>query len=91
MDRKSHAFSTFPKASITSELLAEMLKFLDTLGIDDHSIAHPFLLLDGHHSRMMQPFLEYINEPAHKWHCYFGEPYTMHIWQVADAGSRNGC
>jgi hypothetical protein len=84
-------YGTSPKASITSELLAEMLKFLDTLGVYDRSIAHPFLLLDGHHSRMMRPFLEYVNEPAHKWYCCFGVPYATHIWQVADASSLNGC
>jgi hypothetical protein len=27
------------------------------------SFANPFQLLDGHHSRMMLPFLKYINEP----------------------------
>jgi len=79
-----------PKASITSQLLADMLKYLDTLGIYDRSIAHPFLLLDGHHSRMMLPFLKYVNRPEHKWVCCFGVPYVTHIWQVADASSLNG-
>ena len=43
-------YGTSPKASITSQLLADMLKFLDTLGVYDRTVAHPFLLLDGHHS-----------------------------------------
>jgi hypothetical protein len=30
--------------------LADMMKYLDTLGVYDQSIADPFLLLDGHHS-----------------------------------------
>ncbi len=81
---------TSPKASITSELLADMLKFLDTLGVYDRSIARPFLLLDGHHSRMMLPFLKYVNNPGHKWYTCFGVPYATHIWQVADASSLNG-
>jgi len=50
-------YGTSPKASITSTLLADMLKFMDDCGIFDRSIARPFLLLDGHGSRMMLPFL----------------------------------
>jgi hypothetical protein len=33
-------YGTSPKASITSQLLADMLKYLDTLGIYDQSVAH---------------------------------------------------
>jgi hypothetical protein len=67
-----------------------MLAFLDRLGVYDRSIANPFLLLDGHHSRMMLPFLKYVNDASHKWHCCFGVPYATHIWQVGDASSING-
>jgi len=35
-------YGTSPKASITSRLLAHMLKFLDTLGVYDRTVAHPF-------------------------------------------------
>lgn len=84
-------YGTSPKASITSQLLADMLKYLDQLGLYDRSVAYPFLLLDGHHSRMMRPFLEYINDPEHKWVACFGVPYATHVWQVADASSLNGC
>jgi hypothetical protein len=59
-------FGTSLKASITSTLLADMLAFLDRLGVYDRSIANPFLLLDGHHSRMMLPFLKYVNDASHK-------------------------
>jgi hypothetical protein len=83
-------YGTSPKASITSQLLADMLKYLDMLGIFDRTIAHPFLLLDGHHSRMMLPFLQYVNDPRHKWYSCFGVPYATHVWQVADASSLNG-
>ena len=38
----------------------------------------------------MLPFLKYINDPSHKWHCCFGVPYATHIWQVGDASSING-
>jgi hypothetical protein len=73
-------FGTSPKARITSTLMADMLAFLDRLGVYDRSIASPFLLFYGHHSRMMLPFLKYVNDPSHKWDCYFGVPYTTHIW-----------
>jgi len=51
-------YRTSPKASITSQLLADMLKYIDDLGVFDRAIAHPFLLLDGHHSRIMLPHLK---------------------------------
>jgi hypothetical protein len=66
-----------------------MLAYLDNLGVYNRTIALPFLLLDGHHSRMMRPFLEYVNNPAHKWMCCFGVPYATHVWQVANASSLN--
>ncbi len=83
-------YGTSPKASITSQLLADMLKFIDMLGVYDRAVANPFLLLDGHHSPMMLPFLQYVNDPRHKWYCCFGVPYATHVWQVADASSLNG-
>jgi hypothetical protein len=57
-------YGTSPKARIMSQLLTDMLKFFDTLGVYDQMVAHPFLLLDGHHSQMMLPFLQYVNEPS---------------------------
>jgi hypothetical protein len=83
-------YGTSPKASITSQLLVVMLKYLETLSIHDRSIAHPFLLLDDHHSCMMLPFLKYVNRPEHNWVYCFGVPYATHIWQVVDASSLNG-
>jgi hypothetical protein len=41
-------FGTSPKASTTSQLLADMLKLIDQCGIYNQSITTPFLLLDGH-------------------------------------------
>jgi len=83
-------YGTSPKASITTELLTEMLKYLDRLQVYDRTKCEPFLLLDGHGSRMMLPFLDYINHPEHKWHVCFGVPYATHLWQVGDASSLNG-
>jgi hypothetical protein len=83
-------YGTAPKASITSNLLADMLKFIDDWGIFDCNVAKPFLLLDEHGSRMMLPFLKYINDPEHEWVCCIGVPYATHIWQVGDASGLNG-
>jgi hypothetical protein len=68
-----------PKASITSELLMSMLKYMDELDLFERSTCTPFLLLDGHGSRMLLPFLKYINEPRHEWVCCIGVPYATHI------------
>jgi hypothetical protein len=83
-------YGTAPKASITSNLLADMLKFIDDCSVFDCSVAKLFLLLDGHGSRMMLPFLQYINNPQHEWVCCIGVPYATHIWQVGGASGLNG-
>jgi hypothetical protein len=83
-------YGTSPKASITTTLLTEMLKYLDRLGVYDRSVCKPFLLLDGHHSRMMLPFLDYVITEENKWFVCFGVPYATHIWQVNDASGLNG-
>jgi hypothetical protein len=82
---------TSPKASITSDLLAEMLKAIDSYHVFDRSDGKkPFLLLDGHHSRYETPFLDYIHNAEHPWSCCIGVPYGTHIWQVADSPQLNG-
>jgi hypothetical protein len=39
---------------------------------------------------VMVPFLKYINVLEHEWVRCISVPYTMHIWQVADASELNG-
>jgi hypothetical protein len=57
MAKKFHIFfGTSPSSSFTSELLMSMLKFMDDLYLFDHSVCKPFLMLDGHGSRMQLPF-----------------------------------
>jgi hypothetical protein len=83
-----------PKASISSQLLSEMLEQWDhhSLGLFDRSDGStPFLLLDGNFSRFQLPFLEYVNGCNHKWKVCIGVPYGTHLWQVHDASSKNGC
>lgn len=51
--------------TITSEILVEMLKTLDMMDFFPRSQdKKPFLLLDGHGSRLEMPFLQYINTPT---------------------------
>jgi hypothetical protein len=82
---------TSPKASITSQLLADMLQFLDGFNIFDRTDNNrPFLLLDGHHSRLDLPFIDYIHGNGHEWVACIGVPYGTHLWQVADSPQLNG-
>jgi hypothetical protein len=79
-----------PKASITGQLLADMMQ-----ASDDHDIfkgsdgSRPLLLLDGHHSHLELPFLDYIHGPGHEWMTCIGVPYGTYFWQVTDAEEQN--
>jgi hypothetical protein len=79
-----------PKASITSQMLADILAYMDKIKLFDRSQGiSPFLLIDGHHSRMELPFLNYIFDPLHRWFVCIGVPYGTHVWQVADSAQQN--
>ena len=77
--------------SITADLLVSMLKVIDKTEVFDRTdgIA-PFLLLDGHGSRVQLTFLEYINNPANPWSVCIGVPYGTLYWQVGDSSQQNG-
>jgi hypothetical protein len=79
--------------SITSELLASFLEHMDRLELFPRSDPNikPFLLLDGHGSRLELPFLKYINTEAHEWVVCIGVPYGTSYWQVGDSPEQNGC
>jgi hypothetical protein len=82
---------TSKKAGITSELLVQMLAFLDELNVFDRSKGIlPMLLLDGHHSRLEYPFVDYVTKPDNRWTVCIGVPYGTHIWQVHDSSEMNG-
>jgi hypothetical protein len=54
---------TSPNASITSKLLAAMLKQIDSYGLFPRSKeGMPFLLVDGHHSPTRLPFMKYVTD-----------------------------
>ena len=77
--------------SITSELLCSMLKHMDDCCVFDRTDGVlPFLLLYGHGSRFELPFLEYINDVAHKWQLCIGVPYGTSFWQVGDSAEQIG-
>mmetsp|Transcript_50208 Transcript_50208/g.92848 ORF Transcript_50208/g.92848 Transcript_50208/m.92848 type:complete len:263 (-) Transcript_50208:492-1280(-) len=66
-----------PNGSITSELLARMMKKMDDLDLFPRVDGGPtpVVLLDGHQSRLLQAFLEYVNDDAHLWFALMGLPY----------------
>ena len=80
-------------ASITSVLLASFLKHMDRLELFPRTDPNvkPFLLLDGHGSRLELPFLKYVNTEAHQWVVCIGVPYGTSYWQVGDSPEQNGC
>jgi hypothetical protein len=61
---------------------------LDLFPRDDE--VKPFLLLDGHGSRLELPFLQYIYGVSHEWVVCIGVPYGTSYWQVADSSEQNG-
>jgi hypothetical protein len=67
--------SNTDSGSITSELLVSFLKKMDELDLFPRTVGlKPFLLLDGHGSRLELPFLQYVNSPNHEWVVCIGVP-----------------
>ena len=82
------------KGSITSEILAEVLKWSDDMKVFpwDNNSPTPFLLLDRHGSRLEMPFLQYVNKPkAQVGSICIGCPNSTSLWQVGDSPEQNGC
>ena len=78
-------------ASITTHILVEMLQTIDALNLfPRENNLRPFLLLDGHRSRLELPFLQYINTPKDHWVVCIGVPYGTAYWQVGDSKEQNG-
>lgn len=80
-----------PSGGITGTILAKILTKFDAIGIAprDNGVV-PFLLVDGHQSRLDPVFLKYINDETHKWKICLGVPYATSLWQVGDASEQNG-
>jgi len=83
--------SSIDSSSITSELLVSFLEHMDKLELFPRIDGlKPFLLLDGHGSRLELPFLQYVNDPNHQWIVCIGFPYGTSFWQVSDSSEQNG-
>ena len=78
---------------ITPTILTNIFRRLDELKLFDEDRRlgiTPFVMLDGHGSRFHLEFLEYINDPKHKWNICLGVPYGTALWQIGDAERLNG-
>lgn len=76
---------------ITADILVKVLKIMDDLNLFPRvNGSMPFLLVDGHQSRLDPVFLEYINNAGHRWKVCLGVPYATTLWQVGDSSQQNG-
>ena len=83
-----------PHGGIDADILVDILRHLDQLELFKHTRQQgrkPFLLVDGHQSRMDLKFINYLRNELHPWKCCFGVPYGTHLWQTADSEQQNGC
>jgi hypothetical protein len=83
---------TSPSGGITGDLLVEILSWLDKNEVFDRVDGgpEPFLVLDGHESRLSAVFVDYITSPEHVWHVNLGIPHATSYWQVGDSSEQNG-
>ena len=62
--------------SMTGEILKDVVHTLDTYQLFDRSNGKkPFFLLDGHGSRLSEPFVKYVLDIEHEWMICLGVPY----------------
>jgi hypothetical protein len=81
-----------PSGGITGELLIEVLKWIGDNNVFDRAEGDPtpFLVVDGHDSRWLPDFVDYITEPGTEWKLNFGIPHATSYWQVGDSAEQNG-
>ena len=76
---------------ITAKILVDLLQMFDTLFVFPRDAGvTPVLIVNGHESCLHHSFLEYVNNPAHKWHVCLGVPYATSYWQVGGLHEQNG-
>jgi hypothetical protein len=57
-----------PGGGISATILTDILRTLDKIEVFSHkNEIRPFFLVDDHSTRFDLEFLEYINDPAHRW------------------------
>jgi hypothetical protein len=76
MERRFHGMSHQPKMEVSQQKkLTLMLKYMDAWGVIDQSDGiDPMIIVDVHSSRMMGAFLDYVNNPEHRWSAMLGIP-----------------
>ena len=79
-------------SGITGDILVKILTYFDSINLFPRLPGGPtpFLVVDGHQSRLDPDFIEYINDKRHRWVVCFGVPYATTLWQVGDASEQNG-
>ncbi len=77
---------------ITTKILIKILKYFDTNNVFPRYPGGPipFLLVNGHNTRLDPLFIDYINDSSHWWKVCLGVPYATSLWQVGDSSENNG-
>ena len=89
-------FFATPKASMTTYILYVAFKCMNDMGkvgrgVDENGKKfYPMSILDGHHSRMGEKYLVYVNNEPTRWYPYIGAPYGTGHWQFHDDQRQNG-
>ncbi|CAB9520434.1 expressed unknown protein [Seminavis robusta] len=79
-----------PHGGITSQVLANVLAYLDKLDVFPRDQGPlPCMILDGHNERFGVPFVRYVLDKQHEWHAFKGVPYGSHLAVVGDASEMN--
>jgi hypothetical protein len=81
-----------PHSGITTDILVDVLTYLDTLKVFpcDAGLPALFIIVDDHNSRFGAAFLQYIPKEKNTWHVCIGVPYGTHLWKAADTQQKNG-
>ena len=89
-------FAATKNASMDESVLMQAFKMMDDLGITERGIDEdgnpyfPYIILDGHTSRIGELFLRYVNDPSTRWGTGLGAPLATEYYQFHDDLRQNG-
>ena len=89
-------FAATKNASMDESVLMQAFKMMDDLGITERGIDEdgnpyfPYIILDGHISRIGELFLRYVNDPSTRWGTGLGAPLAIEYYQFHDDPCQNG-
>ena len=89
-------FAATKNASMDESVLMQAFKMMDDLGITERGIDEdgnpyfPYIILDGHISRIGELFLRYVNDPSTRWGTGLGAPLATECYQFHDDTRQNG-